>query len=129
MRRFLIDTNIYSYALKGDPDVISILRKASLIGISVVSIGELLSGFKGGSMIDKNRKELDLFLDSPRVQVYQVDDETAEYYSEVLNNLKQIGKPIPTNDLWIAATAFQNGLKLFSKDRHFNNIPGLNRIG
>ncbi len=125
MKRFLIDTNIYSHALKGDPEVISILRKANLIGISVISIGELLSGFKGGSKITENREELEIFLDSPRVLVYQVDDETAEYYSEVLNNLKQIGKPIPTNDLWIAATAFQNGLKLFSKDKHFKYIPGL----
>ena len=128
MKRLLIDTNIYSYALKGDPEVVSILRKVSLIGISVVSIGELLSGFKGGNKIAENREELEIFLDSPRVQVYQIDDETAEYYSEVLNNLKKIGKPVPTNDIWIAATAFQHGLKLFSKDKHFQNIPGLTGI-
>jgi len=47
MRRLLIDTNIYSYALRGDDVVVEVLRKAEEIGFSVISIGELLSGFKG----------------------------------------------------------------------------------
>ena len=48
MKDALIDTNIYSYAMKGDPEIIYILRQLRLIGITSVSIGELLSGFKGG---------------------------------------------------------------------------------
>ena len=58
MRRLLIDTNIYSYALKGDDGVVEVLRKAEQIGFSVISIGELLSGFKGGEREQKNREEL-----------------------------------------------------------------------
>ena len=61
MKRILIDTNIYSYALKGDQAVIQILQKAEVIGISSISIGELISGFKGGRREKKNREELDLF--------------------------------------------------------------------
>ena len=126
MRRLLIDTNIYSYALRGDDGVVEVLKKAEQIGISVVSIGELLSGFKGGGREQKNREELEKFLDSPRVIVYSVDEDTSEFYAEILNNLKQIGKPVPTNDIWIAAVAFnQNGLKLFTKDEHFKAIAGL----
>jgi tRNA(fMet)-specific endonuclease VapC len=125
MRRLLIDTNIYSYALRGDDGVVEVLKKAEQIGISVVSIGELLSGFKGGGREQKNREELEKFLDSPRVIVYSVDEDTSEFYAEILNNLKQIGKPVPTNDIWIAAVAFQNGLKLFTKDEHFMAIAGL----
>ena len=125
MIKILIDTNIYTYALKGDEEVISILQKVNKIGISSVSIGELISGFKGGSKERENRKELETFLDSPRVFICTVDYNTAEYYAEILIRLKEIGRPIPTNDIWIAATAFQYGLKLYSKDSHFQYIPSL----
>ncbi|HSQ86462.1 MAG TPA: type II toxin-antitoxin system VapC family toxin [Desulfobacterales bacterium] len=121
----MIDTNIYSYALRGDDDVVEVLRKSEQIGISVISIGELLSGFKGGGREKKNREELEIFLDSSRVVVYPVDEDTSEFYAEIINNLREIGKPVPTNDVWIAAIAFQNGLKLFTKDIHFKTIPGL----
>jgi len=125
MRQILIDTNIYSKALVGDQSIIDTLRKQAEIGFSVISIGELLSGFKGGNKETKNKSELEDFLDSPRVAVYSVDDETAEFYSEVLHNLRIAGTPIPTNDIWIAAIAFQHGLKLFSTDAHFQRIKGL----
>ena len=128
MRRLLIDTNIYSYALKGDDEVVEVLKKAEQIGISVVSIGELLSGFKGGGKEKKNREELEIFLDSPRVVVYSLDEDTSEFYAEILNKLREIGKSVPTNDIWIAAVAFQNGLKLFTKDNHFKAIAGLSLV-
>ena len=128
MRQLLIDTNIYSYALRGDDDVVEVLRKSEQIGISVISIGELLSGFKGGGREKKNREELEIFLDSPRVVVYPVDEDTSEFYVEIINNLREIGKPVPTNDVWIAAIAFQNGLKLYTKDIHFKTIPGLSLV-
>ena len=125
MRNLLIDTNIYTYALKGDDEVVSVLQRANKIGISVISMGELLSGFKAGNREEKNINEMEAFLDSERVVIYPVDDETAEFYAEILNSLKKKGKPVSTNDIWIAATAFQHGLKLFTKDQHFRHIAGL----
>jgi tRNA(fMet)-specific endonuclease VapC len=129
MRRLLIDTNIYSLALRGDPSITEFLQKTDVIGFSTISIGELLSGFKAGNKEKKNREELNLFLDSQRVEMFPVDEETAEFYAEILKNLKEIGKPIPTNDIWIAACAFQHGLKLFTVDAHFKSIQGLPVIG
>jgi tRNA(fMet)-specific endonuclease VapC len=125
MKKILIDTNIYSSAMRGDREVIRILKKMEQIGISTISIGELLSGFKGGNSESKNREELDFFLDSPRVVLYPVDIVTSDYYSEIINNLKKAGTPVPTNDIWIAAVAFQHGLKLFTKDAHFSFVKGL----
>ena len=125
MKNVLIDTNIYSLAMRGDKNITAALRKIDQIGFSVISIGELFSGFKGGSCEQENKNELNIFLDSPRVIVFSVDPATAEFYAEILNNLKDKGTPIPTNDIWIAASAFQNGFKLFSKDKHFSFIPGL----
>ena len=125
MNKILIDTNIYSSAFKGDPEVITTLRYVSHIGITSISIGELLSGFKAGNREKENRKELGEFLDSPRVSLYPVDSDTAEYYSSILNQLKSQGSPIPTNDIWIAAVAFQHGLELYTLDNHFLKINGL----
>ena len=125
MNRILIDTNIYAHALLGTPEVVSVLQTATEIGISAISIGELISGFKGGSRETENREELARFLDSPRVKLYLVDEVTAEFYGDILDKLRKAGTPIPTNDIWIGGVALQNGLKLFTKDQHFEKIPGL----
>ncbi len=125
MKKVLIDTNIYSLAMRGDRNVTDALKKIDQIGISAISIGELFSGFKGGNFEERNKTELNIFLDSPRVMIFLIDVETADFYASILNNLKSKGTPIPTNYIWIAAVAFQNGFKLFSKDKHFNVIPGL----
>ncbi len=129
MMNVLIDTNIYSMAMRGDADVTDNLRKFDRIAFSVVSIGELFSGFKGGGKETKNREELIMFLDSPRVVVHDIDIETTDFYASIFNNLKAAGTPVPTNDIWIASVAFQYGYKLYSNDKHFNHIPGLLQIG
>lgn len=125
MNEFLIDTNIYSHALRAEPAVVSLLQRASRIVMSSISIGELLSGFKGGVREQKNRDELAEFLDSPRVQTCSVSVDTAEFYAEILDGLRRAGTPIPTNDIWIAAQAMEHGLRLASMDRHFASVPGL----
>ncbi len=125
MKKMLIDTNIYSHALRGDPETISVLQRVHKIAICYISIGELLSGFRGGSRERENREELEEFLDAPRVQIYSIDENTAEFYADILHGLRERGTPIPTNDIWIASVSFQHGLKLFSKDQHFKNISGL----
>ena len=129
MKKVLIDTNIYSLAMKGEASVTPLLRKIDQVGFSAISIGELLSGFKAGSRETKNREELSIFLDSPRVVVHSIDEVTADFYASILTTLKAAGTPIPTNDIWIAAVAFQYGYKLFSNDKHFNLIPGLMQLG
>jgi predicted nucleic acid-binding protein len=128
MNRILIDTNIYSHAMQGRENVISVLQLAPEIGICPVSIAELFFGFKDGNRENENRTELGKFLDSPRVRLHGIDEDTAEHYAEILEQLRRAGTAIPTNDIWIAAVAQQNGLRLFSMDSHFEKIPGLLRI-
>ena len=125
MNRMLIDTNIYSGALRGDEEIVRVLRGAEHIGLSAVSLGELFSGFKGGNREEENKRELGIFLDSPRVGLYPVDEYTAQHYCAILDQLRRNGTPIPTNDIWIAASAFQHGIALFTRDRHFSKIEGL----
>jgi predicted nucleic acid-binding protein len=125
MNKILIDTNIYSNSLRGNSEVIQVLRQVSHIGITAITIGELLSGFRAGNRMKENREELSKFLDSPRVTLYAVDEDTAEYYSSILKQLNQKGTPIPTNDIWIAGAAFQHGLPLYTLDSHFSYVEGL----
>jgi tRNA(fMet)-specific endonuclease VapC len=125
VRRALIDTNIYSYALRGDSTVTYQLQHLDEIGFSVISIGELLTGFRTGTNERENRRQLAKFLDSPRVTLFLIDEETAEFYATTLTNLKRAGTPIPTNDVWIAAVAQRHGLPVLTKDQHFQVIPGL----
>jgi tRNA(fMet)-specific endonuclease VapC len=125
MKRILLDTNAYVDFKRNEPAVVRLIRQCETIGINATVLGELLSGFKGGSKEEVNRKELNLFLDSPRVQIFPIDDDTAEYYANVFCDLKKKGLPIPTNDMWVAASAMQHGLWLASKDEHFHHVEGL----
>jgi len=125
MKSILIDTNIYTRALRGEQETISVLQQVQEIGICSISIGELLSGFKAGTREKKNREELAEFLDAPRVKIFGIDEDTAEFYATILDELRKKGKPVPTNDIWIASVAFQYGFPLFTKDRHFEQISGL----
>ncbi len=127
MRRIIIDTNVYVAFKRDMQDVMEVLRKVDYIGMNTVVLGELYGGFKGGTKEDLNKRELEQFLDKPRVDVIPVDEITAEFYAHVYWGLKGKGSPIPTNDMWLAASALQHGLALFSMDAHFEKVDGLMR--
>lgn len=125
MKHLLIDTNVYVAFKRNDSNVTDLLRQADSIALNTAVLGELLTGFKGGVREAVNRKELDQFLDSPRVELLALDETSADFFALVFSNLKKIGKPIPTNDIWIAASAMQYGRMLVTLDSHFSYIAGL----
>ncbi len=125
MKQLLLDTNAYAAFKQGHPDVLAILQHANLIGISTIVLGELIAGFTLGSRTDKNLEELNNFLNTPRIKIFPIDETTASYYAKVYSTLRKKGKPIPTNDLWIAATALQHGCKLCSFDSNFKVVDNL----
>ncbi len=125
MITILIDTNVYSGFKSGDPWALAVLQRAERILVCPTVLGELLAGFACGSRPGQNGDELEAFLDTPRVEVVQADETTARFYAEVYRLLREMGKPIPTNDLWIAAAALQHGACLATMDRHFRPIAGL----
>jgi predicted nucleic acid-binding protein len=125
MRPVLIDTNAFSAVKKGDAAMIEIIQVAEAITISPIVIGELLFGFDNGQQAKQNRLHLQQFLDSPRVSILPILSETAHYFSQVMLSLKRKGSPIPTNDIWIAAQAFEHGCVVCTYDKHFRAIDGL----
>lgn len=126
MKHILIDTNIYIEAMRGTEEIVEKLKIVDTIGISAVSIGELLSGVKLQDKPEKYADQLKEFLDSPRVEFLNLTYTTADFYSEIYVKLRKAGTPIPTNDMWIAATALEHGLFIFTLDKHFDHIAGLN---
>ncbi len=125
MKRLLLDTNAYVAFKRGDDDTVELLRLADEVHLSTVVLGELLAGFAVGSRERRNREELTAFLESPRVRIDTVDEGTADFYGRIFALLRRKGRPIPTNDLWIAAAALQHGLVLATRDDHFAAIEGL----
>lgn len=125
MRRLLMDTNIYVAFKRNDPEAVKAFREADHIGVDVSVLAELYSRFRLGSRNKQNLLELKAFLNNPRVHLYEHNMETSDYFSRIYHGLRVKGKPIPTNDIWIAAVSMQNGLALYSKDRRFRYIDGL----
>jgi tRNA(fMet)-specific endonuclease VapC len=121
--KVMLDTSAYSALLRGNEDIQRALQEADDIYLNPVVLGELLAGFVHGSREKKNRDILKEFLASPRLQVVDINEETSERYAVVINYLWEQGTPIPTNDLWIAATAMQHGLKLVTTDAYYRSIP------
>jgi tRNA(fMet)-specific endonuclease VapC len=121
----LLDTNAYAAFLQARHGTVEIVRSAATVFMSVFVIGELLAGFRNGKRFDENWRALRQFLDSPRVRYVPATIVTADRYSRVLFALRAKGRPLPANDVWIAAHAMEIGADLVSYDRHFGDVDGL----
>ncbi|MCP5118257.1 MAG: type II toxin-antitoxin system VapC family toxin [bacterium] len=123
----ILDTNALSAVADGDRTLQPILREATEFAVPVIVLGE----FRYGIRRSRHRALYEQWLTEsiPSYRVLTVDEETAERYADIRDNLKRRGCPIPANDLWIAALARQHSLPLVSRDQHFDSVPGLKRVG
>ena len=120
-----LDTNAYSDFMRGVSERVAIVRAAHAIALPFIVLGELRAGFAAGDRESANATTLQRFLASPRVSVLPADEQTTHCYAQLHRQLRDHGRPIPTNDLWIAALAVQHDLVLCTSDRHFRQIPQL----
>ncbi len=125
MKKILLDTNCYGAFLAGDEKVLSALAAAEIVFMSVIVLGELFAGFRGGSKPAQNNKLLAQFLRKPTVRILAATKETAEFFGLVKEGLHKAGTPIPINDVWIAAHALETGATLVTYDAHFRKVAGL----
>jgi predicted nucleic acid-binding protein len=121
--RIALDTSAYSAFKRGHPQIWHRIREAAQIQLSPVVLGELRAGFLKGNRPEVNLAELDQFMASPRVEVVALDGETSERYAVIVDSLRRTGSPIPTNDIWIAASVMQHGMVLLTTDPHFRAVP------
>lgn len=121
--KVILDTSAYSAFLRGNEAVKRALQEADEITLTPIILGELIAGFLLGKHEKRNRTVLREFIATQRVKVREIDGETAERYAAIFSYLRDRGTPIPTNDLWIAASAMQYGLKIITTDEHYLKVP------
>lgn len=126
--RLAIDTNRYSDLCRGHPDVVEVVTHAEEVHVPLIVLAELRAGFICGSRREDNESHLTRFLNKERVQVLLPDQHTTFVYADLYAYLRRKGKPVPTNDLWIAALVVQHGLLLLDRDRDFDHLPQVPRI-
>jgi tRNA(fMet)-specific endonuclease VapC len=125
VRPIVVDTNAYAAFMLGDEDIVEVVAHAEALLLPSVVLGELLGGFALGKRARANREELARFMSSPRVTAAPISARTAESYALVYLALRRRGRPIPTNDLWIAASTLEHGAALLTRDAHFSAVEGL----
>lgn len=118
-----LDTNAYSDFMRGVVGRVEIVRAAQSIVLPIIVLGELRAGFAAGDQNSTNTANLQRFLASPRVSVLLADEQTTHHYAQLYRRLRDGGRPIPTNDLWLAALVVQHDLVLCTSDHHFRQIP------
>lgn len=126
--KIAVDSNRYIDLCRGVPEVVEVIRDAVEIHVPVIVIAEQRAGFAHGANREKNERVLTRFLDNPGVFVLVPDEQTTFFYADTYAYLRKKGKPIPTNDLWIAALAIQHQLVLFDRDADFDHLPQLARL-
>ncbi len=122
MSRILLDTSAYSAFKRGHAEVVASLRRAREILLPVTVLGELLAGFEAGMRKHANEEELHGFLQSPRTSIVPLLEGTARRYAVIYADLRRAGRPAPTNDMWIAASAMEHGAELLTTDADFTAI-------
>ena len=128
MSTYCLDTSAYSNFRRGHEEVAGLLDQAELVGMPTIALGELRTGFLLGRSRQRNEAELVAFLDNPAVEVLQIDAETSRHYAEIVAELRKAGTPVPTNDIWIAASAARNGATVLTCDDHFQRIGRVGSI-
>jgi tRNA(fMet)-specific endonuclease VapC len=122
----ILDTNALSALADGDPKLEPVLLQASELSIPVIVLGE----YKFGVRQSRNRSRYQTWLSDleTNCRVLDIDAGTAEHYADIRTELKLSGRPIPSNDLWIAALARQHHLPVLSLDQHFDFVARLKRF-
>lgn len=123
MSRLLIDTSGYAHFKRNSAEAVTAIQQASELLLPTIVLGELQFGFELGSRTKQNQQDLNTFLGSPRATIVDVTEQTSKFYANLAVYLRQQGKPIPSNDVWIAALAMQHGATLLTADKHFTFLP------
>ncbi len=127
--RIAVDTNRYRDFCAGVPEAVEQFSIANAIFLPFVTLAELRAGFLCGRLSRKNESVLMRFLNRPRIHLLFADENTTHHYARIFLQLRSQGTPIPTNDIWIAALVIEHDLLLYSRDRHFECLPQLPRVG
>lgn len=119
---FLLDTVIVVAYFNDERAILDRLAGITFY-VSSITIGELYFGAYRSRYVTDNVRRIREFL--PFSTILPCDEITGDYYGQIKQQLAAKGRPVPENDIWIAAAAMQHGLTLVTRDRHFREIDGL----
>ena len=122
----ILDTNALSAWAEGNDAVEAPLRSASRLVIPSVVLGEYYYGIRQSRHRKRYQDWLTRYV--PMTEIAAVTSATADAYAYIRLELKRLGNPIPSNDVWVAALARQHSLAILSNDSHFDAVEGVNRI-
>ena len=128
MSEYCLDTNAYSAFARGHQGMLSLVDSSKWIGLPVVVLGELEGGFGHGAKTALNRALLDAIEQESFVHTLPVKQIVAKLYGEIYVELRKSGRPIPQNDMWIAAIPIAARVPLVTYERHFDRIPNLKTL-
>jgi tRNA(fMet)-specific endonuclease VapC len=122
----ILDTNALSAIAEGDASAMGIAERADRLAVPAIVLGE----YRLGIAQSRHRAIYQHWLREwiSAVAVLDIDEETTNSYAAIGLELKRKGKPIPANDLWIAACCRQHSLPLLSRDKHFDLVSGVRRL-
>jgi tRNA(fMet)-specific endonuclease VapC len=123
----ILDSNALSAIADNQTVAVRIFSQAASIELPAIVLGE----YRFGIAQSRRRNEYEKWLKEliAATLVLPVDQETSVHYAQIRSDLKKAGRPIPSNDLWIAALCRQHRLPLMSQNMHFDVVQGLERIG
>lgn len=124
--KYLIDTNIIIGFLKNEQVIVDFFEEIDLVNVSIISVGEMYFGALRSKSFQKNIKIYQSLFSY--CNILGINEKTADCYANLKKELWDKGKPIPENDLWIAANALENDLAIATRDKHFATIHSLNII-
>lgn len=120
---YLLDTNIVIEILSGNVQIAEKIKELAGFSLCTTVLGELYVGVYRVSNKIKHEKKLLDFLGY--CEVILTDTSTSQKFGEISASLYKKGKPIPSNDIWIASIAIQHDLILVTRDNHFKEVEGL----
>lgn len=119
----LLDSSVIIAHFRGKLDLFQLVRPEEPLFMPLTALGELLKGATRSAAPEKNRALIAALLQV--VAVVNPDTATAESYAQTAAALEAKGRPIPENDIWIAAAALELDMPLAARDAHFDEIEGL----
>jgi tRNA(fMet)-specific endonuclease VapC len=119
----VLDTNIVIALFANEAGITDQLATMDEVFIPSIVIGELFYGAMKSSRAAENLRRVDHFVSIS--SVLGCDAQTGLRYAQIKNEARARGRPLPENDLWIAAIALQHDLPLVTRDMHFDGIEAL----
>lgn len=127
--KLVLDTNIYCDFAAGVPTVVEALADYGYqIYLPAVVVAELTFGFMKGSRRQVNEDRLQYIVEQLDIEIINIDRDVARKYALIYLGLVQTGNKIPINDVWVAASCLHMGGTLFTRDRHFTAVAGLDLL-